>query len=107
MTTTGAITPEYAYRQIDEGELSGLALVPISSGIDYGELYATIGVMRGGRGDQFIAAVFIDDYVSAHHFPRYEGSYKFTTQDILFLRVFTQTAATIRLSATVHHEGYE
>lgn len=101
-TVPGGVAPQFAYRRIDQGELQGLALIPITEDIHYGQVYATVGIMRGGEGTEFIVAVFLDDYVSQNHMPNYGGNYTFTTQDILFLRLITPTAVTIRLAATVY-----
>jgi hypothetical protein len=100
---TGA--PEFAYRRIDAGQLQDVALNPITPAILYGQVFATVGVMRGGRGDQFIEAVFISDYVSQNHRPTSPCTYRFQSNDELFVRLVTIIPVELRLGLTVHHEA--
>ena len=102
---TGSGVAEFAYRRIDNGVLQGVALNPITAAVLYGQVYATVGVMRGGRGDQFIEAVFISDYVSQNHRPTWPGSYTFQTDDEIFVRIVSITAVEVRLGLTIHHEA--
>ena len=102
LTSSGTGNAVFQFRRMDVGQLQGLALSNRASAIFYGEVMATVGVMRGGRGEEFTVAVFINDYVSDEYKPSYNGTYNFTTEDILFLKLISPSVRTIRLSASIY-----
>ena len=107
MTTAGTGIAEFTYRRMDKGQLQGLALSNVPIAIEYGSVHATVGVMRGGEGEEFTVAIFLNDYVSDEHKPAYNGIYNFTTEDILFLKLLTYEVRTIRLSASIYLDERE
>ena len=96
--------PTFAYRRIDQGELQGLTLIPVTGTVPWAALLATIGIMRGGEGHNLISNIFIHDYVSEAHFPFWNGKYNFMTGDVLFLRSISSGIYGLRLAATVYRE---
>jgi len=104
MRTAGSGVAEFLYRRIDQGELQGLSLIPITSSIPWASVFCIAGIMRGGEGARFISNIFFEDYVSANHYPAWLGKYDFMTQDVLFLQVITDAIYDIRLVATVYRE---
>ena len=101
LDSSGTGNATFAFRRMDVGQLQGLALSNKATAIFYGEVHATVGVMRGGRGEEYTVAIFINDYVSDEYKPAYNGIYNFTTEDVLFLKLISPSVRTIRLSASI------
>lgn len=104
---TGSGTPEYSYRPLTRGTLLGMSAYPITEDIPFGQCKIQVGVMRGGEGQPYIVAVFLDDYVSQNHFPYSEQAYQVQIDDRLFVRMVTDVATEIRVGITVDHGAPE
>ncbi|OGK10159.1 MAG: hypothetical protein A2Y63_00270 [Candidatus Riflebacteria bacterium RBG_13_59_9] len=107
ITTTGPSTPEYAYREVESGVLTGIAVVPLATGLNFGQCMVIAGVMRGGRGDAYVVATFLNDYVSDLHRPYYPGPFTFVAGDTLYIEIVSAVATSVRLNADISHSEPE
>lgn len=106
-THSGSGVAEFTYRNVDRGRLTGAALTAQPQTTYFGQVHCIVGIMRGGKGEEFAVATLIDDYVSDNHHPGYDGDFYFITGDILFLKLTTDLTYTVRLAITLDQDAEE
>lgn len=97
--------PVLGYNLSERGQLIGLTAVVTAGTPEIGQLLVEAGIMRGGRGDPFKAAVLIKEYVYVAHPAFWNGNLELLPSDEIYLEIRGAEAYTVRLSDYVRLEG--
>lgn len=102
--TSGLIFTE-AYRGAEVGRIESVAVsFPGPITLVWGELFVTVGTMLGGRGYEFITAVFTSSYVSTNNLGGWTGSYLLEPYEEIFAWAKAVTAIDIRIVGKISKE---
>ncbi len=89
----------------ENGSLIGLTAVVLAGTPEIGQLLVEAGIMRGGRGDAFKAAVLIREYVYIGRPGFWNGFLNHNPGDVIYLEVRGAEIYTVRLSNFTRLEG--
>ena len=105
IVSTADRLPVLGYNLSETGILIGMTAVVIDGTPEIGQLLVEAGIMRGGRGDPFKAAVLIREYVYVGRPGYWNGSLDLNPGDELYLEIRGAEAYRVRLSDFVRLEG--
>lgn len=103
--TTADRLPVLGYNISDTGTLLALTCVVTVGTPQLGQLLVEAGIMRGGQGDPFKAAVLIREYVYFGRPGFWNGELNHNPGDIIYLEVRGDEVYTVRLSDFTKLEG--
>ena len=89
------------YRGAETGHLRSVAVSFRGPLIDFGRVYVQVGSMLGGRGTEYVVAMFINAYVSNKFFPGWTGDYPFSPYEEIFVRAWANTSRTVRVMGKI------
>ena len=96
--TTADRLPVLGYNISGTGTLLALTAVVIDGLPRYGELLVEAGIMRGGRGEPFKAAVLIREYVYIGRPGFWNGFLNHNPGDVIYLEVRGADVFKVRLN---------
>ena len=99
---TNTVTYVSAYRKAEGGRLKSVVVTqpgPLSWSIR--KLFVVVGTMQGGRGDEFITAVFCSKYFSWRDMVGWTGDYPFAPYEEIFVKALSDGAGDIRVVGTI------
>lgn len=105
VTSTADRLPVLGFNISETGTLIGLTAVVLSGTPEVGQLLVEAGLMRGGRGDAFKAAVLIREYVYVGRPGFWNGILNHNPGDILYLEIRGAEAYRVRLTNFTRLEG--
>jgi hypothetical protein len=101
VTPNSAITPVEGYRVSELGRLKSVAVVFVGPTTDWGRVYVQVGSMVGGRGMDYVGAMFYNGYVSRKHLGMWNGDYPFDPYEEIFVYAWAMTTRTIRVTGKI------
>lgn len=87
-----------AYRKVEHGVLESVVCTypgPITAG--WAQLLVVVGCMLGGRGYEFVTALFVSGYSSPNQVLGWTGHYTFEPYEEVFVWAKTRFAIDIRI----------
>lgn len=84
------------YRKSERGYLTSVAVSSFGITAALGVCYVVAGSMLGGRGDEFVCAVFFNDYVSTMGLGSWTGKYPLDPFEEIFLWVWADLGPSVR-----------
>lgn len=95
---TSALIFVEEYRKVEHGVLESVVCTypgPITAG--WAQLLVVCGCMLGGRGYDFITALFISEYTSPNHMASWTGQYTFEPYEEIFVWAKSRFSVDIRV----------
>jgi len=105
IVSTADRLPVLGYNLSETGILIGMTAVVIDGTPEIGQLLVEAGIMRGGRGDPFKAAVLLREYVYVGRPGFWNGNLDLNPGDELYLEIRGAEVYRVRLSDFVRLEG--
>ena len=105
IVSTADRLPVLGYNLSETGILIGMTAVVINGTPEIGQLLVEAGIMRGGRGDPFKAAVLLREYVYVGRPGFWNGNLDLNPGDELYLEIRGAEVYRVRLSDFVRLEG--
>jgi len=105
IVSTADRLPVLGYNLSEEGSLIGMTAVVIDGAPAIGQLLVEAGLMRGGRGDPFKAAILLREYVYVGRPAFWNGNLDLNPGDELYLEIRGDAAYRVRLSDFVKLGG--
>jgi len=97
--------PVMGYNISETGRIIALTAVVLVGTPEVGQLLVEAGIMRGGRGDAFKAAVLIREYVYIGRPGFWNGDLNHNPGDIIYLEIRGAEVYRVRLSNFTRLEG--
>lgn len=105
IVSTADRLPVLGYNLSESGILIGLTAVVIDGAPVVGQLLVEAGIMRGGRGDPFKAAVLLREYVYVGRLAFWNGYLDLEPGDELYLEIRADAVFRVRLNNFVKLGG--
>jgi len=105
LDTTADRLPVLGYNVSGTGTLLALTVVVLQGAPDARQLLVEAGIMRGGRGEAYKAAVLIREYVYVGHPGFWNGNLNHNPGDVIYLECRGAEIYTVRLSNFTKLEG--
>jgi len=105
LLTTADRLPVLGYNPSGTGTLLALTAIVTVGTPEVGQCLVEAGIMRGGRGDPFKAAVLIREYIYLGRPGFWNGELNHNPGDVIYLEVRGAEVYTVRLNNFTKLEG--
>jgi len=105
IVSTADRLPVLGYTLVERGKLIGMTAVVIDGTPEIGQLLVEAGIMRGGRGAPFKAAILLREYVYVGRLAFWNSSLELNPGDELYLEIRGAEVYRVRMVGFVELEG--
>jgi len=105
VTGIDANTWAIGYRDSERGHLKSVVMVAPSLWLSEGYCFGICGVMSGGRGEEYIKAVFYSGHVSGAQKGEWTGDFPLEPSDTIFFQIRTEAGVVIRCAGRIEIGG--
>lgn len=101
LTSTTPHTPVVVYRGAETGRLKSICANLFVTTYPVASLWIEVGTMLGGRGEEFITAVFYSGYASHRIKALWIGDYPLSPYEEIYVRGCSYVSTDIRITGKI------